>query len=72
MRDSVKRQVENIHIIATKENKLLLMLFMVSWKLPIAIVGSMVPTLVAVIVSKKNAIPSASGIGGRKKKKRLS
>lgn len=48
------------------------MLFMVSWKLPIAIVGSMVPTLVAVIVSKKNAIPSASGIGGRKKKKRLS
>lgn len=29
------------------------MLFMVSWKLPIAIVGSMVPTLVAVIVSKK-------------------
>lgn len=25
MRDSVKRQVENIHIIATKENKLLLM-----------------------------------------------
>lgn len=29
------------------------MLYMVSWKLPLAIVGSMVPTLVAVIVSKK-------------------
>lgn len=29
------------------------MLYMVSWKLPLAIVGSMVPTLAAVIISKK-------------------
>lgn len=29
------------------------MLYMVSWKLPLAIIGSTVPTLVAVIVSKK-------------------
>lgn len=31
----------------------IIMLFMVSWKLPFAIIGSTVPTLIAVIVSKK-------------------